>query len=512
MPFGVRSTGLGRVGPPRRATALGVGLGVWTIVVLAVPGPSTAKTWLLSISRYLTAELFLVAAVLLLATWRSTRSALTLRAAVGLVAMALALPALAILTPWAPDGIHINPAAPLARLVLFLPVLGVLAGISAGGRTTGPSGTAPRSQSRPTHPVKVFAALVVPLIALAAIGDAGHLAAPSRVITALAGLGEIALSLGWAALALRARGRGASTSSAPRPQMSVAMFLMAAGELVRAVTITTTGTSLGIAPGFALLAAAAFVLDAGSQLRRVQRAETDETRELSSALTRTRQLLERLEQGQRERLHDVRSAVVGVIGASRLLTGAATTVDDDREAMQRMIAAELTRLQTVLDVDSAEPVTDFDLAAVLGPVLLAHRIGAGGSGLTAEIGRARCTGRAAATATVLDNLLDNARTHAPGAQVWVRTSEEADRVTVVVEDDGPGIPAAERPLVLRPGVRGSTAVAPGTGLGLANCARTVGEQGGTLRLSSRPGGGTRVTFTLPTAPSATRRTRHALAS
>jgi signal transduction histidine kinase len=51
--------------------------------------------------------------------------------------------------------------------------------------------------------------------------------------------------------------------------------------------------------------------------------------------------------------------------------------------------------------------------------------------------------------------------------------------------------------VLRAGVRGSTAVAPGSGLGLASALAAMRAQGGSLELSDRTGGGTRVTITLP---------------
>lgn len=475
-------------------------VGVWTVAVTAIPSSDAPRTWLLDITRYLTAELFVVAGVLQFAAWRSTRSAATLRSAIGLAAVGMIVPALAVLTPWAPDGLHISATAPAGRVLVFVPVLGLLA-LARPGRRRGAVGVA--RDRRPVPALPVLTVLVVPAIGLALLSTATQsFVAPGTVGTGLSAAGEVLLAAAWTALAIRTaapRGIGWST---------VAMLLMAGGELARALSLVIAGTTLGIAPGFALVAGVLFLYDAGLNLRQVHGAERAETRELSSALTRTRQLVERLEQGQRERLHDVRSAVVGVIGASRLLSGQQGPPDDDRAALQRLIAAELTRLQTVLDTDTAEPIVDFDLDDVLGPVLLAHRIGVGPGTLTTDLRPARCLGRPAATATVLDNLLGNVRTHAPAARVWVRVSTDADTVSVVVEDDGPGIPAAERADVLLPGIRGSAATAAGSGLGLANCVRAIGEQGGSLRLGARPGGGTRVTFTLPTAG----RTLHALAS
>jgi signal transduction histidine kinase len=73
---------------------------------------------------------------------------------------------------------------------------------------------------------------------------------------------------------------------------------------------------------------------------------------------------------------------------------------------------------------------------------------------------------------------------------------------VAIDDEGVGIPAAERPLVTEPfhrawNVRESRI--PGTGLGLFISRRLVEAHGGRLRLEDRPDGqpGTRVAFGLP---------------
>ncbi len=71
---------------------------------------------------------------------------------------------------------------------------------------------------------------------------------------------------------------------------------------------------------------------------------------------------------------------------------------------------------------------------------------------------------------MLDNLLRNARVHAPGARVRVGVAAGGDGTArITVDDDGPGIPPEEREAVLGRGVRSRTAVAPGSGLGLFDC-------------------------------------------
>ncbi|MGH3356274.1 MAG: ATP-binding protein, partial [Nocardioidaceae bacterium] len=67
------------------------------------------------------------------------------------------------------------------------------------------------------------------------------------------------------------------------------------------------------------------------------------------------------------------------------------------------------------------------------------------------------------------NLLDNAVRHAAGS-VHVHLAEAKDRIVLVVEDDGPGVPAPERERVFARFVRLETArshLTGGTGLGLA---------------------------------------------
>ncbi|MEO6886154.1 MAG: ATP-binding protein, partial [Jatrophihabitantaceae bacterium] len=91
------------------------------------------------------------------------------------------------------------------------------------------------------------------------------------------------------------------------------------------------------------------------------------------------------------------------------------------------------------------------------------------------------------------------RVHAPGATATVRSEAETGAVCITVEDDGPGIASNERERVLRSGVRGSTASATGSGIGLATAAETMKDQAGTLRVTERAGGGTCVQLTLPAA-------------
>ena len=89
-----------------------------------------------------------------------------------------------------------------------------------------------------------------------------------------------------------------------------------------------------------------------------------------------------------------------------------------------------------------------------------------------------------------------------GRRSCLRAAVDGEWLVATVDDEGVGIPEAERSLVLEPfhrawNVRESRI--PGTGLGLYICRRLVEAHGGRLWLGDRPDGlpGTRVSFSLP---------------
>jgi two-component system sensor histidine kinase TctE len=118
--------------------------------------------------------------------------------------------------------------------------------------------------------------------------------------------------------------------------------------------------------------------------------------------------------------------------------------------------------------------------------------------LAPDAARAEISGDRVALREMLWNLVHNALTHAPGGDVEIEAAVEGGRAVIRVSDRGPGIPAAEKALVLERFARGEgSRDRPGSGLGLS-IVRTVAEaHDGTLALLDRPGGGLRVEVTLP---------------
>jgi len=102
---------------------------------------------------------------------------------------------------------------------------------------------------------------------------------------------------------------------------------------------------------------------------------------------------------------------------------------------------------------------------------------------------------------VLLNLLSNAAKFVPAehGRVRIRLRADAERASVEVEDNGPGVPAEHQQLVFEKFRQGGDATSrrQGTGLGLPISRRIVEHFGGRMWLRSEPGGGACFGFDLP---------------
>lgn len=98
---------------------------------------------------------------------------------------------------------------------------------------------------------------------------------------------------------------------------------------------------------------------------------------------------------------------------------------------------------------------------------------------------------------MVGNLVENAAKYGNG-RVFVTVERRGENVDILVEDDGPGIPEAEREAIFARGARLDTTGKPGTGLGLA-IVRDVAEiYGGKISLEeSEDLGGLLARLTLP---------------
>jgi signal transduction histidine kinase len=104
---------------------------------------------------------------------------------------------------------------------------------------------------------------------------------------------------------------------------------------------------------------------------------------------------------------------------------------------------------------------------------------------------------------VIDNLLGNAIKYSPqGGCVSISLAATDGWATVVVRDEGVGIPAEDLEHIFEPFRRGGNVVGriSGTGIGLASSQRIVQRHGGTLTVESEAGKGSTFTIRLPLAP------------
>lgn len=109
---------------------------------------------------------------------------------------------------------------------------------------------------------------------------------------------------------------------------------------------------------------------------------------------------------------------------------------------------------------------------------------------------------ARAVRQIWQNLVSNAVKYSgSGKTVTLETRIEAGAAVLSVQDRGAGIPAADLARLTEPFTQASGAK-PGTGLGLSVVRRFAELHGGELRLSSRPGKGTRAEVILPRASEA----------
>lgn len=101
---------------------------------------------------------------------------------------------------------------------------------------------------------------------------------------------------------------------------------------------------------------------------------------------------------------------------------------------------------------------------------------------------------------VLVNLLLNACQALPSNSraiaIVTRLDQDANRVLIIIADEGIGIPATELPNLGEP-FRTTRRSSGGTGLGLSIVQRIIADHNGSLDISSRPDHGTTVTVSLP---------------
>jgi signal transduction histidine kinase len=118
---------------------------------------------------------------------------------------------------------------------------------------------------------------------------------------------------------------------------------------------------------------------------------------------------------------------------------------------------------------------------------------------TTNVSAAQARGDADQLRRVIRNLLDNAARHAR-RRVTIELGESPSGATLVVADDGPGIPVEDRGRIFQRFTRldeGRDAATGGAGLGLAIAGELVERHGGNIEVEDQATGGARFVVRLP---------------
>ena len=180
----------------------------------------------------------------------------------------------------------------------------------------------------------------------------------------------------------------------------------------------------------------------------------------------------------------------------------------DALAEQRRLVALLDGLQALArgDAAAAEPASvelvelvesSVDAAAARhGDVSLSSR---------SPASPVSCHGWEPGLRMLVDNLIENAAVHGrPGGEVRITLHAATDGrgPLLTVEDDGPGIPGAERERIFEPFARLAGTDRPGSGLGLTLVAQQAALHGAEVAVDGSSLGGARFSLRLPAPPEA----------
>lgn len=226
--------------------------------------------------------------------------------------------------------------------------------------------------------------------------------------------------------------------------------------------------------------------------------------ELNQLLARRDDAVSRLERFTGDAAHELRSPVAAI----RAQAEVAVAHPDPglAEETLRAVAVEAQRLSALLSDLLALARADAGQRPAAQPVDLVAAVRAalarGDDGPAAQVVAptpARVGASVGEVNLVLDNLIGNARRYARSV-VRITVLPAGQWVRLVVEDDGPGIPAADRQRVFDRFLRLAPEAGGGAGLGLALVAALVRGRGGSVTAGEAVGGGARIEVRWPAAP------------
>jgi len=277
------------------------------------------------------------------------------------------------------------------------------------------------------------------------------------------------------------------------------------------VLATGTGAALGWwASRRALLpltevGSAAQAIAGGRLDTRLEAANDPDLARLTESFNEMAQALEtriaRDEQFASDVSHELRSPLMTLSASIEVLKARKDDLDERASSALDLLVADVARFEQLvndlLEISRLEAgAAELDLDPVDPSELVLHAVGAATSSAVPvqydeEVAGTRILVDKRRMERVVANLLDNAAKYAGGA-TGVRVSLAEDRVRIVVEDEGPGVPEEVRQKIFDRFARGTEAGRRtkdrGVGLGLALVAEHVRLHGGQVWVEDRQDG------------------------
>jgi len=242
-----------------------------------------------------------------------------------------------------------------------------------------------------------------------------------------------------------------------------------------------------------------------------------ETRVLAEAFNRMSADLRAGQQAQRDFIanvsHDLRTPLTSIQGFAQALRDGTVADTEGQQQAVRVILEEAERLNRLVEdlldlarMDAGQMVLQrgpVDLSGLLQSVVERASLRADEAGVMLALdgfGPVTIIGDGDRLAQVFTNLVDNAIKHTPlGGQVRISSKVERGWITVHVDDQGAGIPAAELSRIFERFYQVDKARSGrrGVGLGLAIVREIVQAHGGRVVAQSEMGTGSRFSVQLP---------------
>ena len=288
------------------------------------------------------------------------------------------------------------------------------------------------------------------------------------------------------------------------------MLIAAAVALVVALYV-----SVRVTRPVTALTTAAGDLAAGRRDTRVDTDGPGELRTLAEAFNGMADHLDREDRLRRNLVadvaHELRTPLAILQGSTEaLLDGvdqptpeALGSLNDEVNRLRRLVGD----LETLAAAEAAglrprtDPVDLVDVATSAAD-LLRPLADDRGSTLTVDVEPAAVIGDADRLHQIAVNLIANALKFTPaGGAITISTRSDGTSARLEVLDNGPGIPDPDLPHVFERFWRGANGEkASGSGIGLAVVSELVAVHQGTVTAGNVPGGGARLTVTMPAAP------------